>query len=237
MSGSRSQWTKRYAFLGVTDPVARFGYNIGAGGNPLTAGEPAIWFAFETNYAVSAGQRQLEYYCQVLPSAHTGFRPFMATYNETTDAATFIIYSDSFSIYSRDGLTAKCLVPITGYAMQFQSDVLIQNTASLKFLATGDASPRYVLGFSGDGSFNFQSTDTVTPRSFYITSSGEAQKHQSIRDGGRNIQRNLRVQRAAIDALKPGTQVLPWTPLAGQTSAHPGNSSKAQLPQRASPIT
>ena len=164
------------SFLGVTDPVARFGYNIGAGGNPHTAGEPAIWFAFESNYAVSAGQRQLEYYCQVLPSAHTGFRPFMATYNETTDAATFIIYSDSFSIYSRDGLTAKCLVPITGYAMQFQSDVLIQNTASLKFLATGDASPRYVLGFSGDGSFNFQSTDTVTPRSFYITSSGGSAK-------------------------------------------------------------
>ena len=108
------------SFLGVTDPIYRFGYNVGAGGNPLVAGEPAIWFAFETNYAVSAGQRQLEYYCQVLPSAHTGFRPFMATYNETTDFATFIVYSDSFSIYSRDGLTAKCLVPITGYAMQFQ---------------------------------------------------------------------------------------------------------------------
>lgn len=83
--------------------VFYMGWNMAATGGPFVSGEPALGYAFESNYAPYPGARWMEHHLVFITSAGYQKRPQTWVFDRTTNAVRGGIYADRFSFGQEAG--------------------------------------------------------------------------------------------------------------------------------------
>lgn len=92
-------------FSGTVDPIVAFGYNFGANGASLLAGENGFGLAFEGDYNDGTGADKEEYYLQyVSANGLTKTRPHLVQMNRTTNKiSSHRLKGDNIEFRADDG--------------------------------------------------------------------------------------------------------------------------------------